>query len=251
MRQMHKLRQRTALTSLAAYNDRAAARNNLPRRRGPSLHIGLTPPIYNAATIYDSEGAIMTRRSIVHRRRSAELSFGLLARAVRGPATLVALFLAVSIAMGLPQSAAAADASVPVRPLAQAMATANHDPFPLVTANPAGEVRFALSEFSDGLVHFYTFMTAESSPVEFFVVWTPDNVVRTALNACDVCYRAKRGYHQDGVVVVCNNCGNRFPVGQVDAVNGGCNPTPLAARIDGSDLVISAADLTAGLAYFK
>ena len=193
----------------------------------------------------------MTRGSTVPRSQSIGVSFGPFVHAVHGPTAFVALFIAVSIAMGLPQGAAAADASAPVRPLAQAMATASHDPFPLVTANAAGEVRFALSEFSDGLVHFYTFMTADSSPVEFFVVWTPDNVVRTALNACDVCYRAKRGYHQDGDVVVCNNCGNRFPVGQVDAVNGGCNPTPLAARIDGSDLVISAADLTTGLAYFK
>jgi uncharacterized membrane protein len=130
------------------------------------------------------------------------------------------------------------------------MATKNHEPFPLVTADASGNVRFAVGEFADGLSHFYTFMV-DGLPVEFFVIWTSDNVVRTALNACDVCYRAKLGYRQDGQFMVCNNCGNRFPVGQIDVVSGGCNPTPLSARMDVGELVISATDLTLGLAYFR
>jgi uncharacterized membrane protein len=146
--------------------------------------------------------------------------------------------------------AATADSSAPARPLAQAMATKNHDPFPLVAGDAQHEVRFALSEFADGAAHFFTFM-ADASPVELFVIWTPDGVVRAALNACDVCYRAKLGYRQDGNVMVCQNCGNRFPVGQIGAVSGGCNPTPLAAHIDGEELVIYAADLAAATAYFK
>jgi uncharacterized membrane protein len=162
----------------------------------------------------------------------------------------LALLLGLSLCAALGASAAAQAAATPVRPLAQAMATTNHDPFPLVTANSSGEVRFAVSEFADGLAHFYTFV-ADGLPVEFFVIWTPDNVIRTALNACDVCYRAKLGYRQDGQSMVCNNCGNRFPVGQIDLVNGGCNPTPLSARIDVGELVIFAADLSAGLAYFR
>jgi hypothetical protein len=163
---------------------------------------------------------------------------------------VAAVLLGVWLCAGLGATAAAAESVItPARPLAQAMATKNHDPFPLVTADSTGEVRFALTEFSDGLAHFYTFMT-EGLPVEFFVIWTPDNVIRTALDACDVCYRAKLGYRQDGEFVVCNNCGNRFPMDRIDTVNGGCNPTPLAARIESGELVISAADLTAGLPYF-
>jgi uncharacterized membrane protein len=168
----------------------------------------------------------------------------------RTAGTLTAVLLGLLLFAGLGAAAASAEpATVPARPLAQAMATKNHDPFPLVTANASEEVRFAINEFSDGLAHFYTFM-ANGLPVEFFVIWTADNVIRTALDACDVCYRAKLGYRQDGQFMVCNNCGNRFPVGQIDMVNGGCNPTPLVARIDGAELVITAADLTVGLAYF-
>ena len=135
------------------------------------------------------------------------------------------------------------------RPLAQAMATTGHEPFSLVTANEAGEVRFPIAEFADGVAHFYTFM-ANGLPIEFFMIHTPDNVIRCAYDACDICYPAKLGYRQDGSVMVCNNCGNRFATQQIGIARGGCNPAPLAARIVGDQLVIATQDLTAGLSYF-
>jgi hypothetical protein len=163
----------------------------------------------------------------------------------------MAVLMGVLSFLGLDQAAvyAADSAAGAVRPLAEVMATTGHEPFPLVTANEAGDIRFPIAEFADGVAHFYTFM-ANGRPVELFVIHTSDNVIRTAFDACDVCYRAKLGYRQDGQFMVCNNCGNRFPVSRIDLVNGGCNPAPFAARIDGNDLVIAAQDLTAGLSYF-
>jgi hypothetical protein len=161
----------------------------------------------------------------------------------------VLLGLLSSLGVGSAEAYAAETAPGAVRPLAQMMATTGHVPFPLVAANEAGEVRFSIAEFEDGVAHFYAFM-ANGLPVEFFVIRTSDNVIRTAFDACDVCYRAKLGYRQDGESMVCNNCGNRFPVTRIDLVNGGCNPAPFAARIDGADLVIAAKDLAAGLSYF-
>lgn len=145
--------------------------------------------------------------------------------------------------------AVAQSPGAPARPLAAAFATTGHAAFPLVAADEAGDVRIALAELGDHAVHHFTFMAGEF-PVEFLAVWADDNVVRTALNACDICYRAKLGYRQEGAYVVCNNCGNRFPIAEIAAVSGGCNPVPLVARIDGQDLVIASAALVAGLAYF-
>ncbi|MEM3554980.1 MAG: Fe-S-containing protein, partial [Candidatus Micrarchaeaceae archaeon] len=59
-----------------------------------------------------------------------------------------------------------------------------------------------------------------------------------AFNACDVCYPARKGYHQEGDVMVCNNCGRRFPTNQINIVRGGCNPAPLERAVDGDTLVI-------------
>jgi hypothetical protein len=127
-------------------------------------------------------------------------------------------------------------------------ATYGHEPYPEVVAQ-GGVVRLPLSEFEDGRARFYAFVGG-GRPIEFFVLKSTDGVVRAALNACDVCFEARRGYHQEGPVMVCNNCGRRFPSTRINVVQGGCNPAPLRSTIDGSSLVIDVQDLVAGQRYF-
>jgi len=159
--------------------------------------------------------------------------------------TLVAL-AAISLGTG---SLAAAEPIVPERPLATAFATSGHAAFPLLAPDARGEVRIPTAELADGAAHCYTVMVRDL-PIEFFAIWTEDNVIRTAFNACDVCFPAKLGYRRDGTFMVCNNCGNRFPIGRIGAATGGCNPAPLAAWIEAQDLVIAVSALEAGLTYF-
>ena len=64
--------------------------------------------------------------------------------------------------------------------------------------------------------------------MEVLAVQAPDGSVRTAFNTCQVCYDSGRGYYkQKGNVLVCQNCGNRFTMDQVEVVSGGCNPVPI------------------------
>jgi len=128
-------------------------------------------------------------------------------------------------------------------------ATVGHDAYPAVTADN-GVVRLPLSTFDDGNAHFYTYMH-EGQPIEFFVLKSKDGVVRAAFNACDVCFPAKKGYHQEGDEMVCNNCGSRFPAAQINVVRGGCNPSPLTRTIDGDSLAIQVSDLIGGLGFFQ
>ena len=52
--------------------------------------------------------------------------------------------------------------------------------------------------------------------------------IRTAFNTCQICYDSGRGYYvQSGDYLVCQNCGNRFSVDQVEIESGGCNPWPI------------------------
>ena len=120
---------------------------------------------------------------------------------------------------------------------------------PKAVAAKAGTVTLPLSEVSDGKAHFYTYK-AGGKDVQFFVIKSRDGVVRTALNACDVCFREKKGYTQDGEYLVCNNCGQRFHSTKVMEVKGGCNPSPLARTFDAKNVIIREADLRAGVAYF-
>jgi hypothetical protein len=127
-------------------------------------------------------------------------------------------------------------------------ATHGHQPYPQVVAED-GVVRLTLSTFDDYKAHHYTYMHG-GQPIEFFVLKSKDGVVRAAFNACDVCYDSKKGYTQDGDVMICNNCGRRFPADQINVVHGGCNPSPLGRVVDGDTLVIEVEDIIAGKSYF-
>jgi uncharacterized membrane protein len=70
----------------------------------------------------------------------------------------------------------------------------------------------------------------EGARIEVLAVKAPDGTIRTAFNTCQVCYGSGRGfYKQQGTVLVCQNCGNRFRMSQVGVRSGGCNPVPISA----------------------
>lgn len=121
--------------------------------------------------------------------------------------------------------------------------------FPEVTAQQ-GQIVLPLDQVSDGQAHFFSYR-AGSTEVNFFVLKSADGVVRAALDTCDVCYHAQKGYRQEGAEMVCNNCNMRFPANMVSEVQGGCNPSPLKPVLADGQLRIAEADLVAGVGYFQ
>lgn len=68
----------------------------------------------------------------------------------------------------------------------------------------------------------------DGTRMEVIAVKDSEGNIRTAFNTCQVCYSSGRGYYvQDGDVLVCQNCGNRFTIDQVGIESGGCNPWPI------------------------
>lgn len=112
-----------------------------------------------------------------------------------------------------------------------------------------GVVRLAASDFADGRARFYTYR-GSTKTVTFFVLKSSDGVIRAAFDACDVCYAAKKGYRQEGDVMVCNNCGTRFPSVRINVEVGGCNPSPLQMQVQGDTILIKASDIEAGARFF-
>ncbi len=113
-----------------------------------------------------------------------------------------------------------------------------------------GQVSIPLSRISDGKAHHFSFED-QGVELKFFVVKSSDGVIRAAFDACDVCFREKKGYSQDKDFMVCNNCGMRFHSSRINEVEGGCNPSPLARKIDADSLVIATSDLIAGKRFFQ
>jgi uncharacterized membrane protein len=118
------------------------------------------------------------------------------------------------------------------------------------TTASGGDVKIALADVNDGKAHFYSY-DAGGVEVKYFVLKSADGKVRAAFDACDVCFAQKKGYHQEGDEMVCNNCGRRFPSTKINVLEGGCNPSPLDRTVKGTNLVLNTADIQAGAQYFQ
>lgn len=125
-------------------------------------------------------------------------------------------------------------------------------------AVPAVEVKpqnsafaFDATSFADGKARHFMYKHSPSEWVRFFVVKSSDGIIRAAFDACDVCWRQKKGYTQRGNFMVCINCGLKFRSDKVNEVKGGCNPSPLKRTIQGDRLIISQQDVLSGLRFFR
>lgn len=113
-----------------------------------------------------------------------------------------------------------------------------------------GQVSIPVSRVSDGKAHFFKF-SGGGKDISFFVVKASDGSIRTAFDACDVCYRAKKGYEQQGDAMLCRNCNKKFATNRIGPNStGGCNPSYLSHREAGGNVVISAEDLQTGARFF-
>lgn len=76
-------------------------------------------------------------------------------------------------------------------------------------------------------VAFYP-IEVDGTRMEVLAAADSEGNIRTAFNTCQICYGSGRGHYvQEGNTLVCQNCGNRFTVDQVEIQSGGCNPWPI------------------------
>ena len=106
-----------------------------------------------------------------------------------------------------------------------------------------GLITVPLADLANGEAKFLSYTTTSNKPIRFFAIKSSDGAYRVAADACDVCYRSKMGYHQDGDDLVCKKCGRHFPSKDVNVVTGGCNPDGIPASVQGDKLVINSSDL--------
>ncbi|MEN8135201.1 MAG: DUF2318 domain-containing protein [Thermodesulfobacteriota bacterium] len=115
----------------------------------------------------------------------------------------------------------------------------------------AGQLQIPLAAVSDGKAHHYQVKADDGTMVTFFVLKSRDGVIRAAIDACDVCYKAGKGYFQEGDFMVCENCGMKFASNRINVVKGGCNPAPLNRIVKGDKLIIEMKDINANKWYMK
>ncbi|MDD4251279.1 MAG: DUF2318 domain-containing protein [Candidatus ainarchaeum sp.] len=108
-------------------------------------------------------------------------------------------------------------------------------------------VKISLNEINNE-ARFYEY-EYHGTKILFFVVKASDGSIKTAFDACDVCFSEHKGYRQEGNDMVCNNCGNKYSIdglGKQTKGGGGCWPGYLPNKVIGNEIVISKKDLENG-----
>lgn len=131
--------------------------------------------------------------------------------------------------------------------------TASGDNVGAEASQSGGDIVISKSQITEKAA-FYQYKSG-STAMEIFAVKASDGTIRTALNTCQVCYDSGRGYYvQEGSEMVCQNCGNRFRISQIEKEKNGCNPVPIledSKTDDGQTITISADFLNQNAVYFS
>ncbi len=123
---------------------------------------------------------------------------------------------------------------IPLAAAVYARAAAAYRPEPQAVEPVNGAVRIAADALELGRMYKFTY-AGERADVRFFLIRRHDGNVAVALDACNIC--PPRGYHQEGDQVICDNCAAPINLATI-GMPGGCNPIPLAAVLDGGQVVI-------------
>ena len=114
-----------------------------------------------------------------------------------------------------------------------------------------GKLYIPVKDINDYKAHYFKVKAKDGTMVNFFTVKSRDNIIRAAIDACDVCYKSGKGYVQEDNFMVCTNCGRKFATDRINEVKGGCNPAPLKRTMENDKLIISMTDINENSWYCK
>jgi uncharacterized membrane protein/YHS domain-containing protein len=120
-----------------------------------------------------------------------------------------------------------------------------------MTPDAAGLIRFRVVDVSDGRLHRYSYITDDGHVVRFFLINRSrgqGSRIGVVYDACMMC--GDMGYLQEKNEVICIACNVRMFVPTIGK-EGGCNPIPLAHKLEADQIVIAVADLDKGARYFS
>lgn len=113
-----------------------------------------------------------------------------------------------------------------------------------------GLITLPVAKLADGKARFYKFEDG-GKEIAFFAVKSADGSVKTAFDACDACFKSKKGYEQQSDKMNCKNCNQKFAINRLGPnASGGCNPGYLPHQQSGDTVSIKASDLKDGAKYF-
>jgi uncharacterized membrane protein len=114
-----------------------------------------------------------------------------------------------------------------------------------------GVLALPFGESAGGTAKFFSYTNAAGKQIRFFVTRGADGQVRVAFDACNACFRAKKGFYQAGSFMVCRNCGMKIAIDSISRENSlGCNPVAVDFRQEDAILKIRVEELEIGSQFF-
>ena len=111
------------------------------------------------------------------------------------------------------------------------------------------QVVIPVDQLQDGHLHRFEYKTENGVNVRWIIIKKPgSNAYGVGFDACEVCGIA--GYFERDGQVVCKRCDVVMNINTI-GFKGGCNPIPLAYRMDSGNIVIELADIIAGESEFE
>ncbi len=111
------------------------------------------------------------------------------------------------------------------------------------------EIFISMDQVNDGNLHRFEYVTGNKVEVRWIIVKKPGGgSYGVGLDACEVCGTAR--YYQRGDQVVCKRCDVVMNINTI-GFKGGCNPIPLAFRIEEGYIVFRMSDIIASEREFK
>jgi uncharacterized membrane protein len=124
-----------------------------------------------------------------------------------------------------------------------------HEVYPVLTSEE-GIIKIDLSVIENGSGNFFTYPTSSGRNVDYFVYKDSSGTARGVLDACQTCYRWRKGYRLKGSRVVCRKCDMEFPLDGLFQGTGSCVPIRIRSSTDDDTLTIPVTELEAGAKYF-
>lgn len=103
-----------------------------------------------------------------------------------------------------------------------------------------GEIFIPIEQVLDGHLHRFTWVNDRGKEIRFIIVQKRGTNLGVGFDACEVCGDA--GYYERKNEIVCSRCDvvmNKSTIG----LKGGCNPIPLASRIEDGQVIIRTSDV--------
>jgi uncharacterized membrane protein len=127
----------------------------------------------------------------------------------------------------------------------------NHAQNPVIPAQNATDILIPVGNLT-ATAQFYSYDSGGIT-IRYFLVKDAQGNVHGAMDACDVCYAAKKGYRQNGDVMHCINCGREFSITSLgtDNLEGGCWPSHLPITTSSGNVTIKISDLVSKQYMFE